>query len=197
MRVAYQHDYGDQNFELGAFLRSADLFPGRDKSAGKTDDYTDLGFDGSYQYTGSAENIFTFNVRYVHETQNLGASQALGGALERNLGLDELNLNASYYYENTIGLSRGTFNIWGKRDPLFYADNRTFSPNSSGFLFQVDATPFGGPSPLLGARVNLRVGLQYVIFSQFDGASTNYDGLATTRPTITRCGCSSGRHFRR
>lgn len=178
LRVAYQRDYGDQNFELGAFLLSADLFPGRDKSTGRTDNYTDYGIDASYQYTGNAENIFTFNGRYVHETQNLGASQALGGALGRNLGLDELNLNASYYYENTIGLSAGAFNIWGKRDPLFYADNRTFSPNSSGFTFQIDATPFGGPNPLLGTRVNLRVGLQYVVYSQFNGASGNYDGLS-------------------
>ena len=177
MRVAYQHDYGNQNFEVGAFLLSAGLFPGRDKSTGKTDDYTDFGLDASYQYTGSPENIVTLNGRYVHETQNLGASQALGGALGRDLGLDELNLNASYYYENTIGLSVGTFNIWGKRDPLFYADNRTFSPDSDGFLFQIDATPFGGPNPPLGPRINLRVGLQYVVFTKFDGASTNYDGL--------------------
>ena len=177
LRVAYQRNYGDQNFEVGAFLLSADLFPGRDKSTGKMDNYRDYGIDASYQYTGSGENIFTVNGRFVHETQNLGASQAHGGALDRNLGLSELNLNASYYYENTIGLSAGTFNIWGKRDPLFYADNRTFSPNSSGLLFQVDGTPFGGPNPLFGARVNLRVGLQYVVYSQFNGASTNFDGL--------------------
>jgi len=177
LRAAYQHNYGDQNFEVGAFLLSAGLFPGRDKSTGRTDDFTDYGLDASYQYTGTGEHIVTVNGRFVHETQSLGASQALGGTLNRNLGLDELNLNASYYYENTIGVSAGTFNIWGKRDPLFYADNRTFSPDSSGFIFQVDATPFGGPDPLLGIRVNLRVGLQYVVYSKFDGVGTNYDGL--------------------
>jgi hypothetical protein len=41
----------------------------------------------------------------------------------------------------------------------------------------VDATPFGGANPTLGARINLRVGLQYVVFSKFNGASSNFDGL--------------------
>lgn len=177
LRTAWQKDYGTQNFEVGAFALFADLFPGRDRSTGKTDNFSDLGVDASYQFTGSGENIYTLNARYIHESQSLGATQALGGALNRDLDLEELNLNASYYYENTYGVSAGLFDIWGKRDPLLFADNRSFRPDSSGFLFQVDATPFGGANPALGARINLRVGLQYVVFSKFNGASSNFDGL--------------------
>jgi len=177
LRAAWQKDYGEQNFEVGAFALFADLFPGRDKSTGRTDNFSDLGVDVSYQFTGSGENIYTLNARYIHESQSLGATQALGGALNRDLDLEELNLNASYYYENTYGVSAGMFDIWGKRDPLLFADNRTFKPDSSGFLFQVDATPFGGANPPLGTRINLRVGLQYVVFSKFNGASSNFDGL--------------------
>ncbi|HEY4113300.1 MAG TPA: hypothetical protein VGM17_04500 [Rhizomicrobium sp.] len=175
-RTAWQQDYGDQNFEVGAFGLFANLLPGRDHSTGKTDGYSDLGADASYQFTGTGENIVTFNGRYVHETQSLDASEALGTALHRDLSLDELNANASYYYENTIGGTVGAFDIWGKKDPLLYADNRTFSPNSAGFIFQADATPFGGPNPPLGPRVNLRVGLQYVAYTRFNGAGTNFDG---------------------
>src|SRR3954468_9042355 len=123
------------------------------------------------------ENIFTVNARYVHEWQTLDATQALGGALNRDLNLDELNLNGSYYYENTVGFSAGAFSVTGDRDPLFFADNRTFSPDSSGFIFQADVTPFGGDNPPLGARINLRVGLQYVVFTKFNGAGSNFDGL--------------------
>lgn len=177
MRAAWQKDYGAENFEVGAFALIADLFPGRDKSTGKSDHYSDIGVDASFQYMGTGEHIFTVNGRYVHESQSLGATQALGGTLNRDLELQEVNANLSYYYENTYGASAGVFDIWGKRDPLFFAGNRTFKPDSSGFLFQADATPFGGVNPALGSRINLRVGLQYVVFTKFNGASSNFDRL--------------------
>lgn len=176
LRAAWQEDMGDQNVELGAFALFADLFPGRDHSTGKTDTYADTGLDASYQYTGSGENIVTINGRYTRESQSLSATQALGGALQRDLDLEELDLNASYYFENTVGFTAGAFDTWGKRDPLLYADSRTFSPNSSGFIFPADVTPFGGEDPPLGTRINLRVGVQYVVFTKFNGASTNFDG---------------------
>jgi len=176
-RVAWQQDFGAQNFEVGAFGLFTNLFPGRDHSTGRTDHFSDIGLDASYQYTGDGENIFTANARYVHESQRLDATQALGGAFNQDLSLDELNASASYYYENTVGFTAGAFSIAGDNDPLLFAANRTFSPDSSGFIFQADVTPFGGDNPPLGARINLRVGLQYVVFTKFDGASTNFDGL--------------------
>jgi hypothetical protein len=30
---------------------------------------------------------------------------------------------------------------------------------------------------MLGGRFNLRAGMQYTIYTKFDGAGTNYDGL--------------------
>ena len=177
LRAAWQQNYGNQNFEVGAFALFADLFPGRDKNTGKTDHFTDLGLDASYQFTGTGEHIFTLNSRYIHEIQTLDATAALDGALNRDLNLDELNVNASYYYKNTYGFSAGAFGIWGKRDTLLYADNRTFAPDSSGFIFQADVTPFGGEDAPLGKRINLRVGLQYVVFTKVNGASNNFDGL--------------------
>jgi len=177
LRAAWQQNYGDQNFEVGAFALFTDLFPGRDKSTGTTDQFTDLGLDASYQFTGTGEHIFTLNSRYVHEIQTLDATQALGGALNRDVNLDEININASYYYRNTYGFTVGTFGVWGDRDPLLYVDNRTFSPDSQGFIFQADVTPFGGEDAPFGKRLNLRVGLQFVVFTKFNGASSNFDGL--------------------
>jgi hypothetical protein len=149
---------------------------GRDHSEG-TDRYADFGIDASYQYTGTGEDIFTVNARYVHESQTLDATQRLGGTLKRDLDLDEFNFNASYYYENTLGFTAGAFTTSGSSDPLFYADNRTFSPDSTGFIFQADVTPFGGDNAPLGGRLNLRIGLHYLVFTEFNGAGTNYDGL--------------------
>jgi len=68
----------------------------------------------------------------------------------------------------------------GSRDALLYVANRTEKPDSSGFLFQIDGTPFGKPdaSPY-GPWVNVRVGLQYSAYTKFNGAGRNFDGLGT------------------
>lgn len=177
VRVAYQKDYGDQNFEIGAFGLFADLYPGRDSSTGQSDHYTDLGLDASYQYLGDGQNIYTLNGRFISEHQKLNASVLLGNALSSSVNFNELNANASYYFQNTYGVSVGAFHTWGSSDALLYADNRTLKPNSSGFTFQIDGTPFGGENAEYGPRVNVRMGIQYTAYTMFDGASTNYDGL--------------------
>jgi len=176
-RIAWQKDYGEQNFEIGAFGLFPNIYPGADRSAGTTDRYSDVGLDGSYQFTGDETDTYTLNVRYTHEDQTLDASAALGAAAHAANHLDEFNLDASYYWHNEMGGTIGFFDIAGSRDTLFYADNRTFRPDSQGLSFQADYTPFGGPDAPLGGRFNLRVGVQYVAYTKFDGASSNYDGL--------------------
>jgi hypothetical protein len=176
-RIAYQNDYGDQNFEIGAFGLFPNLYPGGDKSTGTTDRYSDLGLDGSYQFTGDGSNIYTLNTRYTHESQNLAASFLLGGAAATHNTLNDIRLDVSYSWQNTIGGSIGAFNTWGSTDAALYADNRTFKPDSAGFLFQVDYTAFGGADAPMDGRFNMRVGLQYIAYTKFDGAGSNYDGL--------------------
>ena len=67
------------------------------------------------------------------------------------------------------------FDIFGSANPTLYAANRTFKPDSSGVTLQLDATPFGDrPQP--ARRVNVRVGVQYTLYTQFNGAGTNFDG---------------------
>ena len=53
----------------------------------------------------------------------------------------------------------------------------TGSPETSGWVFQVDYLPFnkrGGPS--LWPRSNAKLSLQYVVYQKFDGSSKNFDG---------------------
>ena len=57
-RVAYQKDYGDQNFEVGTFGLFPQLNPGG--AAGTaSDNYADVGLDASYQYIGDSSGIFS------------------------------------------------------------------------------------------------------------------------------------------
>ncbi len=169
-RVAYQKDDGDQNYEVGAFAFFPDLFPGGDSSAG-SDNYTDLGIDASYQYIVPKGDVYSVNARYTHESQNLHASSILSGTNAHNT-LNELRLDAAYYWHNQVGFTVAPFTTWGSSDGALYG-TASGSPDSDGVMLQVDYTPFGeGDSPL-GAHLNLRVGVQYTIYGKFDGDSHN------------------------
>src|SRR5262249_30193617 len=111
-RVAYQKDFGKQNLELGAFALLVNQFPGRDESAGVADRLHDFGVDAPYQLL-EKDDIPTANLRYTHEDQTLSASQALGLSTNGSDSLDELVVNGSYYWQNSIGFTAAGFSIWG------------------------------------------------------------------------------------
>jgi hypothetical protein len=176
-RLAYDKRLGDRNVGLGAFWLRADLFPGRDMTTGMTDHYSDLGLDASYQYFAPNKDVFTVDARYSHERQGLDASHALGLASRLVDDLDDLRIDASYYWRSKIGASAQLFDTWSSADPLLYGDNRTGRPDSSGVTLQLDATPWGDGKSPLGQRFNLRVGVQYTAYFKFDGAGGNFDGF--------------------
>ena len=90
--------------------------------------------------------------------------------------LNEVRADGSYYWHNAIGATISAFDLSGSSNPIIYADNRTLRPNSSGLMFQLDGTPFGQSGSPLGPRFNMRVGVQYTLYTRFDGARTNFDG---------------------
>ncbi len=177
VRMAYEKDIGPQNFEVGAFGFFPNIYPGNDRSAGTTDDYQDYGIDASYEFTGSGKNAVALDARYTHEDQHLAASVALGAASKVDDSLDDERIDASYFWHNLLGGSVSAFNTSGSSDALLYSDNRTLKPNSTGLELELDATPWGEHASSLGARLNMRIGVQYVHYTRFDGAVSNFDGL--------------------
>lgn len=184
-RAAFQTQLGGGTFEVGAFALSAALFPGRDRSAGTSDRYTDLGLDTSWVKPLKSGTL-TLNARYTHEKQSLDATCLLGMA-DGSIGegplsacadnkLNEARLDASYYWHNVIGVTVSPFSLTGSSNPFIYSGYRTFKPNSSGVEFQVDATPFGNGKSPFGPRFNMRVGAQYTLYRRFNGARVNFDG---------------------
>jgi hypothetical protein len=184
-RAAFQTDAGGGTFEVGAFALKAALYPARDRSSGYTDRFTDWGLDASWIKDLKSDTL-TLNARYTHEKQSLNATCALGmadGSIDpMPLGecaddtLNEVRGDISYYWRNTIGATVSPFSISGSSNPVIYGDFRTARPNSSGVLLQLDGTPFGrGKSPL-GPRFNMRVGVQYTAYSNFNGATHDFDG---------------------
>ncbi len=177
-RIAYQKPVAGGLFEVGAFGMRADIFPARDRSAGVTDHYSDLGFDLSYLKTLGGGDVVSVNGRYIHERQSLNATCALAAVVVDCVSndLSDLRAEASYYWRNKIGATVAVFDTFGTANSTAYAANRTFKPDSSGVTLQLDGTPFGGGTSPLGPRFNMRVGVQYTIYDRFDGARSNYDG---------------------
>jgi hypothetical protein len=175
LRAAYQKNYDEQNFEVGAF----GFFPslqGSPIKTSSTNDYRDLGLDASYQFTGDGANIYQVNAIYTNEHQSLNVSSLLRVS-NPNDTLDDFRVDGSYYWQNMIGGTVQLFDTWGSTDRLLYAGNSTFKPDSTGMTFQVDGTPFGANPSSLGVRFNIRVGVQYTLYTKFNGASSNFNGF--------------------
>ncbi len=187
-RIAVQKPIGGGTLEVGAFGLKADIHPGRDRSTGLTDRFTDLGVDASYQRALETGDVVSLNARYLHERQTLDATCALAaqssgvlaggapppGSCSRS-SLNDARIDASYYWRNKVGATVAVFDTWGSANPTLYPDARTFKPDSSGVILQLDGTPFGDRGQP-ARRVNLRVGVQYVAYTRFNGARTNFDG---------------------
>ena len=177
-RVAFQKAIGPGTLELGAFGMRADINPGRDRTTGFTDRYTDIGVDGSYVMTRTNTDVISANARYIDEQQSLNATCALALATPDCVknSLRDLRFDASYYWRTKIGATVAAFDTSGSANPIVYSGNRTAKPDSTGLMFQLDATPWGDGSGPLGPRFNMRVGVQYFLYSRFNGAGSNYDG---------------------
>lgn len=175
-RIAWQRAFGGATVEVGGFGLRADIHPGLDRSTGVVDRYTDLGLDASYFRTLQSGDVVTVNARYLHEDQRLSATCALAGAsgCARNT-LTDIRADAAYYWRNKVGVTVAAFDTFGSANPILYAADRTARPDSSGVMLQLDGTPFGG-EPQPARRVNVRLGVQYTLYTQFNGARRNFDG---------------------
>jgi hypothetical protein len=174
-RAALQHQFGGHYLAAGTFGMRADIFPGRDKSAGNNR-LTDVGVDFTYQFLGNMDHITEFKGAYIRESQTLDASRLTGAALNRTNQLNSLNFNAAYTYKQTYGINAGYFRTSGSRDVLLYSGDNGFSnfrPNSEGYIAELVYVPFGKQDSLLAPWLNIRMALQYTAFTQLNGTQAN------------------------
>jgi len=61
-------------------------------------------------------------------------------------------------------------------DALEASSCRGFSVDTIGTVVQADYTPFGKEDSWPRPFANVGVGLQYTVYTKYDGATTNYDG---------------------
>ena len=199
-RAALERTRGNHSLEFGSFAFLADVNPQPWNFAGINplsgfpageDHYTDIGFDSQYQYNGGNYWV-TLRGSYIHEDQKLGASSMLPidptgtSGSNRSDQLNSFHASASFAYgaDNTVVLTGGYFNVWGTPDVALYgpgtmANSITNSPNSNGWITEISYIPFGMSNSPIYPWFNARIGLQYIWYNKFNGASTNFDGMGT------------------
>jgi hypothetical protein len=155
-RLAYMQDMKSTAFHAGLFGWSARLDPDR-TVPGLVDSYRDVGVDGSWQYLGTREHIFSVYGSLTHEEVHTGEDGSNGHLVAERL-------NATYHYQETWGAGAGLFSTHGS-DP---------DATTRGFMLQADWTPWGKEAAAAPASLqwlNLRLGAQYWHYGTFDGTS--------------------------
>jgi hypothetical protein len=174
-RFAVEPQWGPNSWEVGTFGLHAAEVPGGVTGFG-TDHITDIGFDSQYQYIAD-KNSFSVDSYFIHENAAYAASYALGNTSNRHNYLNSFRVKASYYYDQTYGGTISYFNIGGSGDAALYgANSASNSPNSSGFIGEVDYMPFNHGGPAFWPWLNVKFGLQYTYYTRLNGGTTNYDG---------------------
>jgi hypothetical protein len=182
-RLAYQVGKDPYYFSIGTFGLEAKLQP--DTTVPDTDRYSDVGFDATYQYANENLSALTVNASYIHENQNLTATFNAGGVAAASNHLNTLRLDASYTYHQTWSAGAGVFDIAGGQDQVFYgpaplSGSNNGSPDTRGYILQLEYVPFGKMGSWAQPWVNVRIGLQYTGYLKFNGGTSNYDGFGRT-----------------
>jgi len=179
-RLAYEKRWDQNSLSVGTFgiragIHPAGTIPGSTPAApiplaGPTDRYTDYGLDTQYQYISDDHLVSAFGT-YFHEKQNRDASFKYGLSANSSDTLNTEKLAVQYYYRRKIGGSVGIFNTTGSTDSGLYpagavTGSGSNSPSSRGYVFELNYVPF----------LNVKLQVQYVAYSKFNGGGGNYDG---------------------
>ncbi|HBK05377.1 MAG TPA: cytochrome C [Acetobacteraceae bacterium] len=185
LRAAYEWQWGTSAAHVGALYMHADVSPATDlfatSSAFGTDHYSDYSVDAGYQFLGDGTHIATVQTIFTHEDQNLLGSANMNGIAGAQYSLNQIRADVSYWYKNTYGVTLGWQNTWGPANPVLFAAGGSANdkPNSNAFTVEADWVPFGKEDSQWAPLANLKLGVQYTAYTQFNGGSSNYDGLGT------------------
>ena len=168
-RVALQNRNGPTYYMVGAFGLAANLYPSG--VGGESNRYADIGVDAQAERE-IGQGSLVVRASWTHESQNLAASFAASPRQSEHLTntLESLRANVAFAPNRFYSLTLGYFGTTGTEDSRLYAPaaatgSRTGIPDSNGATFELMANPW----------LNARVGLQYVMYQKFNGASRAYD----------------------
>lgn len=172
-RLAYEHQWDRNSWQVGAYGVTAKLFPGGGIAlSGLTNKYNDVALDTQYQYLGD-EHLFSVTGTYIKETRTLDATFDAGESAGTSGDLKTLRIGGNYFYHRKYGAALGYFSTTGSEDAVLYAQGAAVTgfangkPDSQGWTGELNWVPYE----------NTKLTLQYTAYSKFNGGGTNYDGL--------------------
>lgn len=170
-RVALQHTFGQTYAMVGTFGLVTNVYP--TGITGPTNQYKDFGFDAQVERPMGTKGVLIGRASYVNEDQNLTASILAQPATSSNSSnsLKSYKVNVSWLPTPLNQFSAGMFSTTGSSDATLYSPgavtgSATGKPDSQGTILEYSHSPW----------LNTRLGAQYVMYSKFNGGSTNYDG---------------------
>ena len=174
-RAVLQQEFeeGVHYASIGTYGLIAKAYPSFVTAFG-TDRYTDIGLDATYQWLPhperSTSDMFEAHVLYLHEDASLGANAIVSGANPSD-SFSQFHLDLTYDFGATVTPTVQYFTTWGTNDGAFWG-TPSGSPNSAGWVAQLDYVPWGKPDAPL-PWLNGRISLQYVAYSKFDGSGAH------------------------
>lgn len=191
LRAAYEWNWNRQAAHIGGTYLQSNVNPSSDvfntDGSNGRDHYRDYAFDAGYQWLGDGTHIVVLQGIFAHEDQNLEGTTASfnlanGTSFASRRSLDQIRLNASYWYQNTYGFTVAWQKTWGPANPVLFqpspvTGSANGKPDSNAFILEADWVPFGKPGSWLLPWVNLKLGIQYTLYTEFNGRGHNYDGF--------------------
>jgi hypothetical protein len=176
-RLAYEYNWGRHSLEAGLYGADFKVYPGAGAPLrGPTNEFNDVAEDFQYQYIAEEHQVTVSGTR-IHESANLDASFAQGGAANPNDTLTTTRLWATYYFRRRIGVTAQYFSTTGSSDAVLYPPTAPHgagvitsangSPDTRGWVAEVNYLPW----------LNVKLSAQYTWYSKFNGSGTNYDGV--------------------
>ena len=175
-RLALQHESGAHSFSVGTYGMISKIYADKqDRNLG-TNRFKDIGLDGQYQFI-DGDHTFSTHATWIREKQDWNASFPMGMASNASTILRTLKADVRYYYKRQWGGGLQYFQARGDTDFLRYNEGEMMampvmgsangSPNNKGWVAELNFLP----------RENMKFALRYTGYTQFNGASDNYDGF--------------------
>jgi len=183
-----QHSVGAHTMMMGTYGMAAKVIPYYSSGFG-ANSYVEYNADANYSYMMDDSNMLMAMVKYTHDSMSMGASQAQNFSSNNSNYLDSVMMMGMWTYQQTYNLSIGWNYMKGSSDMALYNGALNYagtvnaitgsangSPNTNSFLFEADYVPFGKGSFAADPYLNVRLSVQYWAYTQFNGATSNYDG---------------------
>lgn len=174
-RAAWQQTSKNNYLEVGTYGIHVKSTPGSVLTGvtGLEDGYTDWAADFQYDRTIPQWRGDVLSIRgtYIRENSSLLATYNNGGADFVQHHLNTVQANAEYHFGDKYAATVGFFNVTGTPDATLFPSgtltgNANGDPRSSGVIGNLSWWPVQ----------NIGLTLQYIGYTRFNGAATNYDG---------------------